>query len=180
MCHAATNCGVSKVIRLRGEAESLLFASTLFLSRNSPAMLKSITSAVSSAVASARGSPAPVPLGDDHCDAGRLKQYQAIANALSDAHIPVSEGDCVACDAPCADGQNGSSGNVPEVGNAWDGKTYDQYVLEKYGDLGPLPPTVDTDWESDLAGSGGPPVGRVVVISTGKSNWLRDHTVRMT
>lgn len=66
---------------------------------------------------------------------------------------------------------------MAEVGNAWDGQTYDQHVREKYGELGPLPDTVDTDWESDLQGSGGPPVGRVVVISTGKSNWVRDHTV---
>jgi hypothetical protein len=101
----------------------------------------------------------------------------------------VSFADCATCAEPCPTGINenvngtGSrslgAGTIAEIGNAWDGKTYDEYILEKYGEvgLGQLPDTVETDWESDLPGSGGPPVGRVVVISTGKSNWVRDHVV---
>lgn len=136
-------------------------------------MFRKITSAVSSLA----GSPGPLP--PDHLSPAREKEYAELANALEAIHVPVSHADCASCTEPCADGSNGHTGNgtVAEIGNAWNGKTYPEYVLEKYGDLGELPEGFDTDWESDLPGSGGPPVGRVVVISTGKSNWLRDHVV---
>lgn len=135
-------------------------------------MFKALASAATSAVSSLRGSPAP--LGADHEDPGRIKQYSQMAMAMHAADIPVSDADCVTCEIPCEEAGNGARA---EVGNAWDGKTYDEYVEDKYGNLEQLPDTVETDWESDLAGSGGPPVGRVVVISTAKSNWVRDHTV---
>lgn len=140
-------------------------------------MLKAIGSAVSSVVHSRAGSPMP----PDHNTPGRYKEYCGIADALQSDDVPVSKADCAACAAPCAPaGSPGSTGagTVVEAGNAWSGKSYEQYVDDKYGALGLLPPAIDTDWESNLAGSGGPNVARVVVISTGKSNWLRDHTVR--
>ena len=52
-----------------------------------------------------------------------------------------------------------------------------QAIEETYGDLGSLPKGLDTDWESELAGSAKGGKGRIVVISTGKSDWERDHTV---
>lgn len=139
-------------------------------------MFKALASAANSAVSSLRGSPAP--LGDSHDDPGRIKQYADMASALQHSDIPVSNADCAGCNIPCAD-NTGSNGNRPaaQIGNAWDGKTYDEYVEDNYGCLEGMPDTVEQDWETDLAGSGGPPVGRVVVISTGKSNWLRDHVV---
>jgi len=134
----------------------------------------------------ARASPAPhVPTHDEEHEA-RAKEYAQLASRLDAAGVPVSFADCASCAEPCPsdiNGQGGAptgAGTVAAIGNAWDGKTYDEYILEKYGELGALPDTVDTDWESDLPGSGGPPVGRVVVISTGKSNWVRDHTVSPT
>lgn len=134
-------------------------------------MFKALASAAASAVSSLRASPEP--LGADHEDPRRIKQYAEMAVALEAADVPVSLADCAACNVPC----ESTEGAKAELGNAWDGKTYDDYVAEKYGHLDQLPDTVETDWESDLAGSGGPPVGRVVVISTGKSNWVRDHVV---
>lgn len=83
--------------------------------------------------------------------------------------------DCARCDAPCA--SDDGSPKVESVGSIWDGKTYDDYVLEKYGELGGLPFGDDVDWETDLAGSAKGGRGRVVVISTGKSDWERDHVV---
>lgn len=137
-------------------------------------MFKAISSAVSSVVHSRSGSP----MQPDHNTPGRYKEYCHIADALKGDDVPVSTADCAACTAPCAStANNGSAGTIVEAGNAWSGKTYEEYVDDKYGDLGSLPAAVDTDWDSDLAGSGGPNVARVVVISTGKSNWVRDHTV---
>jgi hypothetical protein len=65
------------------------------------------------------------------------------------------------------------------VGAGWakDGKNYEEYVVDRYGEFEGLPKGFDTDWDSELAGSGAVPKGRVVVISTGKSDWVRDHTV---
>lgn len=55
---------------------------------------------------------------------------------------------------------------------------YTKAVEERYGDLGSLPKGLDIDWESELAGSAKGGRGRIVVVSTGKSDWPRDHTVR--
>ncbi|GMK57732.1 hypothetical protein CspeluHIS016_0405660 [Cutaneotrichosporon spelunceum] len=137
-------------------------------------MFKALASAATSAVSSLHNSP--IPPGDSHDDPGRIKQYAEMARALQHDDIPVSHADCESCNIPCEfkDRPNGN-GPAAQIGNAWDGKTYDEYVEDKYGCLEGMPATVEQDWESDLAGSGGPPVGRVVVVSTGKSNWLRDH-----
>ncbi len=50
-------------------------------------------------------------------------------------------------------------------------------MLDRYGDLGSLPEGFETDWESELAGSAQGGKGRIVAVSTGKSDWERDHTV---
>lgn len=136
-------------------------------------MFKALSSAVSSVVHSRAASP----MQPDHNTPGRYKEYCGIADALKGDDVPVSTADCAACSAPCASTEGNGAGTIAEAGNAWSGKTYEEYVDDKYGDLGTLPSAIDTDWESDLAGSGGPNVARVVVISTGKSNWVRDHTV---
>ncbi|KAL7419248.1 hypothetical protein Q5752_006085 [Cryptotrichosporon argae] len=129
---------------------------------------------LSSAVGSLTGAPAALPA--DHHDPARARAYVGIAQSLNAADIPTSLADCAACNAPCADDEAGpGAGTLAEVGNAWNGKTYADYVAEKYGDLGALPAGFDTDWESDLVGSGGAPSGRVVIVSTGKSDWERDH-----
>ncbi|BEJ17647.1 hypothetical protein CspHIS471_0610480 [Cutaneotrichosporon sp. HIS471] len=153
-------------------------------------MFKALADKASSAVSSLRGSAAPsavpspapsaphspAPLGDNHEDPGRIRQYAEIAKALQHDDIPVSHADCESCNIPC-EYKDTPDGNGPtaQIGNAWDGKTYEEYVEDKYGNIEGMPDMVEQDWESDLPGSGGPPVGRVVVISTGKSNWLRDH-----
>ncbi|TXT15934.1 hypothetical protein VHUM_00437 [Vanrija humicola] len=141
-------------------------------------MFKKIASAVSSISGTPRnGTPEPPVLAGHH-GPGRVKTYAELAKTLSDYGVPVATDDCAACDSPCADGAAngaGGAGTVAEIGNAWDGKTYEQYVHDKYGDFDEFPSAIDTDWDSDLPGSGGPPVGRVVVISTGKSDWPRDH-----
>lgn len=153
-------------------------------------MFKKLASAVSSVVGSAAPSAAPSvtnsavpsarstpgPPQPKHEEPERAAQYAKLVTALEKDDVPVSHADCASCSAPCAEDTNGGP-TVAEIGNAWDGKTYSEYVEDKYGDLGHLPKGFDTDWESDLAGSGGPPVGRVVVVSTAKSNWVRDHTV---
>lgn len=138
-------------------------------------MFKKLTSAVSSLASS----PAPA-LPASHRGASRADAYTQLAKELSEAGVPVDTSDCAACDHPCpVDGNNGTAGDIVDAGEVWDGKSYDDYVAEKYGDLGELPSGFEQDWVSDLFGSGGPPRGRVVVISTGKSDWERDHTVRI-
>ena len=140
-------------------------------------MLGKLSSKVSSAVSSISGSPAR-HLPPDHVDPGRAAAYVSFAEDLEKAGIPADTSDCITCDHPCPVADDGSGEpTVAEAGQIWDGKGYDEYVMDKYGELGDLPRGHDCDWDSELAGSGQPPRGRVVVISTGKSNWERDHTV---
>lgn len=134
-------------------------------------MLRQLSSALPT-LSSFTGSSQKLPA--DHHDPNRAKAYVELASDLRAANIPVDESDCYTCDLPCADQSQGT------VAEAWDGKTYSQYVEDRYGDLGSLPNGFDTDWESELAGSGNPPEGRLVVVSTGKSDWVRDHTVRLS
>lgn len=113
----------------------------------------------------------------DHHDPVRASTYVTLASELKAHGVPVSQSDCYTCSEPCPDDETGS-GTIAEAGVIWDGKkSYDEYVLDTYGDLGELPSGFDTDWESELAGSAGGGRGRVVVVSTGKSDWTRDHTV---
>lgn len=168
-------------------------------------MLKKLSSAISSLTVSREGTPPP---GPDHYNPSRTKQYATLAEQLAQAGVPVStadlsvsqspaspstnghsssganmsqEDDCGTCTVAsdeCQDG-NGPAGTIVEVGQPWSGKPYDQYVQDTYGDLGEYPSAVDTDWDSDLAGSAQGGRGRVVVVSTGKSDWERDHYVRL-
>ena len=124
---------------------------------------------ISSAVVSLASSPAP-QLPSSHHAPSRAEAYVDLASRLSAADVPVDNSDCMTCDHPCPPGSEG-----PEV--IWGGKSYEEYVLDRYGDLGELPEGFDTDWESELAGSAQGGRGRVVVVSTGKSDWERDHTV---
>ena len=132
---------------------------------------------LSSAISSVAGTPDPKPL-PSHRGEARAKAYSSLAQDLAEADVPVDHSDCAACDQPCPvkPGSNGYSGQIV-AGGAWDGKDYEEYVADKYGDLGAYPSGFEQDWDTDLPGSGGPPRGRVVVISTGKSDWERDHTV---
>jgi hypothetical protein len=134
--------------------------------------------AISSAMSSLTGSPGPNLPADHHAPA-RAQSYVELAKELQNAGVPVSLDDCASCDHPCppTEGEIIGAGTIAEVGTIWEGKPYDQYVLEKYGDVGELPPGFDVDWDSELAGSSGGGKGRVVVISTGKSDWEREHTV---
>lgn len=145
-----------------------------------PAMFRKISSAVTSVAGSLTGSPAR-QLPPNHHDPARAESYVELAKELQASGVPVSFDDCAACDHPCppTEGSEGAgAGTIVEAGTIWEGKTYEQYVMDKYGDLGELPAGFDTDWESELAGSAKFGKGRVVVISTGKSDWERDHTVR--
>lgn len=137
-------------------------------------MFKKLTSAVSSLTSS----PAE-KLPSSHRGPARAAAYTTLAKDLSDAGVPVDTSDCVACDHPCPVGlnENGHAGDIVDGQAVWDGKEYEQYVMDKYGDLGELPAGFEQDWETDLMGSGGPPRGRIAVISTGKSDWERDHYV---
>ena len=140
-------------------------------------MLRKLSSQINSAVSSLSSSPAPRLLPEHHSE-GRAEAYVKFAEALKEAHIPADESDCASCNHPCPVQEDGTgAGSIAESGQIWDGKAYDEYVMDKYGDLGDLPKGHDCDWDSELAGSGQPARGRVVVISTGKSNWERDHTV---
>ncbi|ORX37377.1 Sucrase/ferredoxin-like-domain-containing protein [Kockovaella imperatae] len=140
-------------------------------------MLRKLSSQLSGAVSSLSASGDKLP--PQHDSAGRAESYAKFAEVMNEAHIPADSSDCAACDHPCTVGpEDGTSaGTIAESGQIWDGKSYRDYVMDKYGDLGELPKGFDTDWDSELAGSGQPARGRVVVISTGKSNWERDHTV---
>jgi hypothetical protein len=143
-------------------------------------MFRKISSAVTSVAGSLTGSPAR-QLPPNHHDPARAESYVELAKDLQASGVPVSFDDCAACDHPCPPIESSESGagagTIVEAGTIWEGKTYEQYVVDKYGDLGELPAGFDTDWESELAGSAKFGKGRVVVISTGKSDWERDHTV---
>ncbi|WWC66194.1 uncharacterized protein I206_100095 [Kwoniella pini CBS 10737] len=112
------------------------------------------------------------PLPSSHTAPRRADTYVNLSKELEQAGVPTSETDCASCSNPCLEPSNGS-GSINEI--IYNGKSYEEYVLEKYGDLGELPKGFDTDWESDLQGSSKGGTGRVIVISTGKSDWERDH-----
>lgn len=130
---------------------------------------------LSSAFSSLTTTPAPAPL-PDHNAASRASTYTSLARELSSINVPVSVDDCAKCGEPCPVGAAGA-GDSLEIGSIWNGKTYPEYVMHRYGDLGHLPEGFDTDWDTELAGSAQGGRGRIVVISTGKSDWERDHVV---
>jgi hypothetical protein len=140
-------------------------------------MLGKLTTALSSLTTTT--TTVPAVLSASHHAPDRVAHNASIATTLSIANIPVSYSDCYSCENPCdvADSSATGRGQVVEAGVAYGGKSYEDYVEEKYGDLGELPKGFDVDWESDLAGSAKGGRGRVVVVSTGKSDWVRDHTV---
>ena len=127
-------------------------------------MFRKLSSAVTSRIAS----PSP-SLPASHHAPSRAEAYVDLASRLAEAGVPVDTSDCATCD----------QSSPPETDDAlvWGGKSYEDYVLDRYGDLGALPMGFDTDWESELPGSAQGGQGRAVVISTGKSDWERDHTV---
>lgn len=145
-------------------------------------MLGKLSSAFSSLNPSRHTSPPPPPTHDSVL---RAKEYALLADKLHSVGVPVSTIDCAACDLPCPTSASdniddgSSAGKIIEVGRPWDGKTYAQYVEDKYGDLGSWPDSIDTDWDSDLAGSAQGGRGRIAIVSTGKSDWDRDHYVSM-
>ncbi|WVF70276.1 hypothetical protein IAT40_005065 [Kwoniella sp. CBS 6097] len=147
-------------------------------------MLGRLTSAISNLTTSTAAPEA------SHHGPIRLQAYSDLAKKLQDEGVPVSLSDCNACDNPCNDTGNDESekdsgsgsaaegagrGSVAEVYDGLGARTYEEYVNEKYGDLGELPKGFDTDWETDLYDSSKGGKGRIVVISTGKSDWERDH-----
>ena len=134
-------------------------------------MFKKLTSALSS-TSSAQAEPS-------HRGAVRTEQYAALAKQLAEAGVPVDISDCAICEKPCPVGedQGPGAGTIIDAGLPWDGKPYDQYVENTYGDFDFFPSAIDTDWDSALPGSGGCPRGRVVVVSTGKSDWEHNHLV---
>jgi hypothetical protein len=136
-------------------------------------MLGKLTSAFSSLNTSRAPSPPP----PSHDALARTKQYATLADSLRRANVPVSNADCAACDNPCDVSETHSNGQVIESAGPWDGKPYSEYVNDKYGDLGDWPESIETDWDTDLAGSAQGGRGRVMVVSTGKSDWERDHYV---
>jgi len=141
-------------------------------------MFAKITSAVTSRIPGASSNPLP----SSHHAAPRAQAYIDLARELKASSVPVDDSDCATCEEPCVPGQEDQAAGAGTVadgrGPIWGGKAYDQYVLDKYGDLGELPAGFDTDWDSVLAGSGSGGKGRLLVISTGRSDWERDHTVR--
>lgn len=136
-------------------------------------MLGKLSSAFTSLGQSPTSSPSPAT----HYDGARVKTYAGIGSDLAEAGVPVSLADCAVCDAPCHESTE-TSGHVVVAGMPWDGKPYSKYVEDKYGNLPEWSDAIETDWESDLAGSAQGGRGRVVVVSTGKSDWERDHYVR--
>ncbi|RXK39227.1 hypothetical protein M231_03447 [Tremella mesenterica] len=132
-------------------------------------MFTKLTSAISSFTSNG-------PLPSDHHDPARAQTYVKLAEVLEQHRVPVSHTDCLSCDQPCPPGSSDRAGIVINGdADAWEKKSYAEYVLDKYGDLGTLPQGFDTDWESELAGSGKGGRGRIAVISTGQSDWERDH-----
>ena len=133
----------------------------------------------SSALSSLTSSPAPAPAPDHHA-ASRAQTYVELAEKLQSLGVPVTTDDCATCDHPCDVDTNGVSnggGIIVDAGGPWDGKPYGEYVMDQYGDLGSLPNVLDTDWDSELPGSARGGRGRIAVVSTGKSDWPRDHYV---
>ena len=136
---------------------------------------------ISSAVTSLAGTPATLPT--DHYAPARAQTYVKLAKNLAEHGVATSFDDCATCDVPCPPGTaNGHEGGATIVDGStgekpWGGKPYLEYVEETYGDLGNLPNGFDMDWESDLAGSSKGGTGRIAVISTGKSDWERNHAV---
>lgn len=138
-------------------------------------MLGKLTSAFSSLNASRDTTPPPPPTHESEV---RAKQYAQLADKLHHAGVPVSVADCAACDHPCpTDGESTGVGQVVEIGRPWSGKPYSEYVQDTYGSLADWPDSIETDWDSELAGSSQGGRGRVAVVSTGKSDWERDHYV---
>jgi len=135
-------------------------------------MLGKLTSAFSSLNPSRAPSPPPAL----HDSQVRAKQYANLAETLSEVNVPVSDADCAVCQNPC-DLETAGSSAIIESGGPWDGKPYRDYIDDRYGDLGEWPDSIETDWESELAGSAQGGRGRVVVVSTAKSDWERDHYV---
>lgn len=109
-----------------------------------------------------RAPTAPAKPAADHNAASRATTYTELSSELASAGVPVPG--CDTCDDPC------------DSSNA---EAYPQYVLDRYGDLGVLPAGFDTDWDTHLAGSATGGRGRILVISTGKSDWERDHFVSL-
>ncbi|KAK4684018.1 hypothetical protein P7C73_g6186, partial [Tremellales sp. Uapishka_1] len=124
---------------------------------------------IASAVNSLSGSPKP-QLPCSHHAPARLETYEQLASTLASANVPVSADDCGDC-STCE--EHIQAGSIAEI---YEGKSYEEYIEEKYGHLDELPAGFDVDWESDLAGSAKGGKGRIVVVSTGKSDWERDHT----
>lgn len=142
-------------------------------------MFKQLTSALSSLNTSRDTTPplAPSPSPPTHHSHIRAEQYAQLANDLQQAGVPVSLADCAVCEHPCSSDEEQGTGLVAEAGGPWSGKSYHKYVEDAYGNLGDWPESIETDWDSDLAGSSQGGRGRVVVVSTGKSDWERDHYV---
>ncbi|WRT64354.1 uncharacterized protein IL334_001286 [Kwoniella shivajii] len=122
------------------------------------------------------------PLPSSHQASARAKTYVDLAKELDKVNVPVSETDCISCSNPCDETSTTTTGagagarGVGTVVEIYEGKSYQDYINDKYGDLGELPKGFDVDWETDLKGSSKGGQGRIVVISTGKSDWERDHT----
>ncbi|KAK8866114.1 hypothetical protein IAR55_001265 [Kwoniella newhampshirensis] len=115
-------------------------------------------------------------LPSSHHATPRVESYAQLAKQLETASVPVSASDCSTCDDPCPPPSGEGATGAGTVAEVYDGKSYEEYIHDKYGDLDEYPAGLDVDWESDLAGSAKGGKGRVVVISTGKSDWERDHT----
>lgn len=137
-------------------------------------MLGKLTSALSSLHNSRDITPPPPPTHDSTI---RAKQYAQLAKTLHGVSVPVSLADCSTCEQPCPSEQSSSGAQVLEFGSPWDGRDYPTYVQQKYGFLGEWPESIDTDWDSDLAGSSQGGRGRIAIVSTGTSDWERDHYV---
>jgi hypothetical protein len=135
---------------------------------------------LTSAFSSLNPSRAPSPPPSTHNAEARARQYANLADALRQVDVPVSSADCAACETPCASDANQSASQVVESGGPWTGKPYSEYVEDRYGQLNAWPDSIETDWETDLPGSAQGGRGRVVVVSTGKSDWERDHYVSCT
>ncbi|ORY29356.1 Sucrase/ferredoxin-like-domain-containing protein [Naematelia encephala] len=132
-------------------------------------MLRTLSSAIIP-----RSSKAQKPAAEHH-ESLRAQTYVELAKELSEHGVPVDYSDCATCDHPCPEPSEGGAGTISEAG-IWGGKKYSEYVEEEYGDLGSYPKGFDTDWDTELAGSGKPVLGRLLVVSTGKSDWPHSHT----
>lgn len=141
-------------------------------------MLGKLTSAISSLNTSRDATPPPPPAAQSHDSTTRTLQYAQLADQLDHVSVPVSRADCAACDHVCSSPTDQEGRQLDDRDTVWSGKPYQEYVEETYGNLGEWPDSIDTDWDSELAGSAQGGRGRIAVISTGKSDWERDHYVR--